>query len=196
VDGTITLRDGTTLAVRPIEPDDREAVRRGFDELSDDSRYTRFLSSTPRLSESQLHYLTEVDHHDHEALVASADDGTGAGIARFVRLPDDPGAAEVAIVVRDDWQGRGVGTGLLRALVARAREEGVERFTATALASNKAALELLHELGPARTSPVGDGTVEIRIELAPDSAEGTPLRRALRHAAAGLLRVRGGHRER
>src|SRR4051794_27172627 len=130
--GQITLRDGSTLAVRPIEPSDREGVASGFEKLSDESRYKRFFSPTPRLSDAQLRSLTDVDHRDHEALVAVADDGDGPGVARFVRLPDDPTAAEVAVAVRDDWQGRGVATGLLHALVERAREEGITRFTATA----------------------------------------------------------------
>src|SRR3954468_22348678 len=102
----ITLRDGSTLAVRPIEPGDREELARGFEKLSDESRYKRFFAPTPRLSNAQLRYLTDVDHHDHEALVAVADDGDGPGVARFVRHEDDPTAAEVAIAVRDDWQGR------------------------------------------------------------------------------------------
>lgn len=194
----IILRDGSTLAVRPIEPGDKEGLARGFEGLSEDSRYKRFLSPTPRLSESQLRYLTEVDHHHHhhEALVAVADDGDGPGVARFVRLADDPAAAEVAVAVRDDWQGRGVGTGLLRALVERAREEGIDRFTATALASNQAVIELLDEIGPAEVTPVGNGTVEMRVDLGPDVADESRLRRALRSAARGLIEVRERHGER
>jgi len=187
----ITLRDGSTLAVRPIEPGDKEDLAQGFEGLSDDSRYKRFLSPTPHLSDAQLRYLTEVDHHDHEALVALADSGAGPGVARFVRLPDEPGSAEVAVAVRDDWQGRGVATGLLRLLAARAREEGVERFTATALASNHAVIDLLEELGPARVVPGANGTVEMQVELAPDERDGSPLRRALRSAARGLIEMRG-----
>ena len=192
----ITLRDGSTLAVRPIEPGDKEGLERGFEKLSEDSRYKRFLSPTPRLSDAQLRYLTEVDHHDHEALVAIAGDGDGPGVARFVRLADDPDAAEVAVAVRDDWQGRGVGTGLLRALVERAREEGIERFTATALASNHEVIDLLDEIGPADVTPAADGTVEMRIDLVPDSADESRLRRALRSAARGLIEVRERRGER
>jgi RimJ/RimL family protein N-acetyltransferase len=187
----ITLRDGSVQTVRPIEPGDKERLAAGFDRLSADSRYKRFLSPTSRLSQGQLRYLTEVDHHDHEALVSVASDGSPTGVARFVRLPDEPGAAEVAMVVNDEWQGRGVGTGLLRRLAERAREEGVARFTATALADNHAVIELLEELGPMHVTPAGSGTVEMRIELPTDDAEGSPLRRALRSAAAGLIRMRG-----
>jgi RimJ/RimL family protein N-acetyltransferase len=194
--GRITLRDGSTLAVRPIEPSDREGLASGFEKLSDESRYKRFFSPTPRLSDAQLRYLTDVDHHDHEALVAVADDGDGPGVARFVRLPDDPTAAEVAVAVRDDWQGRGVATGLLRALVERAREEGITRFTATALASNHAVIELLEEIGPAHVTPAPNATVELRVDLAPDPEDGSPLRRALRSAARELIAVRARVRDR
>jgi RimJ/RimL family protein N-acetyltransferase len=193
---TITLRDGSTLQVRPLGPDDREALRRGIEALSPDSRYKRFLSAAPRVTESQLRYLTEVDHHDHEALVAMTDQGDPTGVARFVRLGEEPDAAEVAVAVNDDWHGRGVASGLLRLLADRAREEGIARFTATALAENQVVIELLEELGAAHVTPAGNGTVEMRIELAPDGADGTPLRRALKHAAEGRIEVRGDPSER
>jgi GNAT superfamily N-acetyltransferase len=192
----ITLRDGSTLQVRPIEPGDKEALQRGVEGLSAESRYKRFLTAAPRLSESQLRYLTEVDHHDHEALVAMTGDGDPTAVGRFVRLAGEPDAAEVAVAVNDAWHGRGVGTGLLKLLAARAREVGVASFTATALAENHAVIELLEELGPALVTPVGDGTVEMRIELPPDCAEGTRLRRALKNAAAGRIRVRADRIER
>jgi GNAT superfamily N-acetyltransferase len=186
----ISLRDGSTLAVRPIEPDDREVLRRGVEAMSPDSRYKRFLSATPTLSSGQLKYLTDVDHHDHEALVALSEDGDSVGVARFVRLPDQPGTAEVAVAVNDDWQRRGVASGLLTHLARRAREEGIDRFTATALASNHEVIDLLEDLGPARVAPVGDGLVEMSVDLPAEAAEDGPLRRALRHAATGLLSVR------
>lgn len=187
----ITLRDGSVQAIRPIGPDDKEGLASGFASLSAESRYKRFLSPTSRLSRAQLRYLTEIDHHDHEALVSMTEDGSPTGIARFVRLLGEPDAAEVAVVVNDDWQGRGVATGLLRALAARAREEGVTRFTATALADNHEVLGLLEELGPAHVTPAGNGTVEMRIELPTDGSADSPLRRALRKAAAGLIRMYG-----
>ena len=108
----VTLRDGARILVRPIAPEDKELLRRGWERLSDQSRYERFLVSAPELSERQLAYLTEVDHHDHEALGAlDAETGEGIGIARFVRGAD-PTRAEAAVTVIDAWQGRGVGTAL------------------------------------------------------------------------------------
>ena len=100
----------------------------------------------PKLSEHDLTYLTEVDHHDHEALVA-LDEGTGdiIGVARFVRT--GPLEAEPAIVVGDDWQGRGLGTQLMDRLADRAREEGIARFRAPVLSDNEAVLSVLGGLG-------------------------------------------------
>ena len=74
------------MIVRPIRPGDKELLAAGFDRLSDDSRYRRFLTSMPRLSSSQLAYLTEVDHRDHEALLAIDEaSGRAVGVARYVR---------------------------------------------------------------------------------------------------------------
>ena len=126
---TVSLRDGTRLDVRSITPDDKAALVDGLERMGPVSRYRRFLAPIGRLRASDLRYLTEVDHHDHEALVARPHgDSQGVGVARYVRLPDDRGAAEFAVAVADDWQGRGVGTALLALLADRAREEGVERF--------------------------------------------------------------------
>jgi GNAT superfamily N-acetyltransferase len=112
----VTLRDGARVLIRPITPDDREALRAGFERLSDESRYRRFMSPIPRLTDGQLDYLTRIDHHDHEALAAvdSTGDGGIVGVARFVRSGE--AEAEPAIVVADDWQGKGLGTALLEAL--------------------------------------------------------------------------------
>jgi L-amino acid N-acyltransferase YncA len=148
-----TLRDGTPIVIRPVAPEDREALRESFERLSPESRYRRFLAPMAHLTESQLTYLTQVDHHDHEALVAlTEEDGEGLGIARFVRLADRD-AAEVAVAVADHVHGKGLGTVLLAHLLARARQEGVERFTATVLAANRASVDVLSALGRTSVGP-------------------------------------------
>ncbi|HEY2258346.1 MAG TPA: GNAT family N-acetyltransferase [Solirubrobacteraceae bacterium] len=142
----LTLRDGSRIRIRPIEPDDREGLADGFARLSPETRYRRFFGAMADLSERDLDYLTRVDHHHHEALVAIDDEtGEGVGVARYVRIAD--GAAEPAVVVVDDWQGRGVGRELLSALVKRAGEEGVVRFEAPVLATNQTALRALEKIG-------------------------------------------------
>lgn len=175
------LRDGTPVLVRPIESADRERLRAGFERLSPESRYRRFFSPVNELSERDLDYLVEVDHHDHEALLAvPPDGGEGYGVARFVRTA--PEEAEPAIVVVDAWQGRGVGGLLLDALAERAREEGIARFRAPVLARNEESIRLLRRLGPTRQSRIGE-EVELEIELGLDEAARPGLVSVLRASA-------------
>jgi RimJ/RimL family protein N-acetyltransferase/nucleotide-binding universal stress UspA family protein len=179
------LRDGASVLIRPIGPEDRELLQTGFERLSDRSRYMRFQAPLSALSDEQLSYLTEVDHHDHEALVA-IDPSTeqAVGVARFVRVND--GVAECAIVVADDWQGRGLATELLDQLVERAQEEGIERFTAMVMAENADALRLLERLGETVRHSYGP-QVELEIELPPPPERAARLRLILSGAARGLL---------
>ena len=176
------------LEIRPIAPDDKEALASGFDRLSERSRYRRFLSPRGPLTPAELRYLTEVDHHDHEALVAvDPETEEGVGVARFVRSPEDPAVAELAVAVADDWQGHGVGSRLTAELARRAREEGITRFTALALAENDAMLGLLQDLGDVRTGQTRLGTVELAVDL-PDAGI-SRLRRLLRAVARGDITV-------
>jgi RimJ/RimL family protein N-acetyltransferase len=185
-----TLRDGSRAVLRPIREDDREGIRRGFEEMSEDSRYRRFFSPAPQLTPAQLTYLTDVDHHDHEAVVAESPDGTPMGVARYVRVDPESSTAEVAVAVVDRHQGKGVASALLDRLADRAREEGVERFTATALATNDDVIDLLARMGPTSTAPAQGGVVEMEIELPVEAHPESPLRRLLRTAAGGLMSVR------
>ena len=185
---TRELADGTAIEIRPIAPADRTALAEGFEGLSEQSRYRRFLSPVDHLSESSLTYLTEVDHHDHEALVASdSASGEPAGVGRFIRIAAEPKIAEVAVAVPDAWQGRGVGTALLELLAERARDEGVETFRATCLSDNLEALHLLESLGPERPLSSGAGVIELEVDLSSPMRAANPLRRALREAATGVL---------
>src|SRR3954468_19758685 len=134
-----TLRDSTNVDIRPVTPGDRKLLLSGFQRFGERSRHQRFFGVKVKLTEAELAFFTEVDHHEHEALGAvDLRTGAGVGIARFVRLEPGGPVAEAAVSVVDDWQGRGVGRALLEALVERAHEEGVERFQATLLRSNRA----------------------------------------------------------
>lgn len=179
--------------MRPIRPSDKHNLAEGFAHLSDESRYKRFLTPMSELSKSDLKYLTEVDHHDHEAIVAESLDGAPLGVARYVRTDPASAIAEAAVAVVDDWQGRGLGTALLQHLAERARAEGIDHFTAIMLASNREMLALCKELGPTVLHDAGNGVLEAEIEL-PAAAEdpSAPLRQALRNAAAGRLHTRAG----
>ena len=181
----VELADGYPVYVRPIRPEDREALVAAFERLSAESRYRRFFAPVARLRERELDYLTIVDHHDHEALMAF-DEATGEaiGVARFVRT--EPTVAEPAIVVADDWQGRGLASHLLDALVDRAREEGVERFVAPVLADNTAAIRLLQRLGETTSEQLGR-EVQLSIILPAPGRASPPLHELLRAAATGIV---------
>ena len=165
------------MVVRPVGSDDRTLLAAAFDHLGDRSRYQRFLIPKRRLTEDELRYFTDVDHHGHEA-IGAVDPLTsqGVGIARFLRDPARPHVAEAAVAVVDEWQGRGLGGVLLSHLARRARREGIEAFTATLLTDNRAMRELFSRLGEMRVHPDGS-TMEIEVALR-DAPE------ALRAAAA------------
>jgi len=184
----IRLRDTSSVVVRPIGPDDKRALEGGFARLSEQSRYQRFMSPISELSDSQLRYLTEVDHHDHEALIAfepGCDDAVG--VARFVRL-DDATSAEAAVTVVDDWQGRGLGTALCNLLAERARDEGIDRFTALLLASNDQMHDVLASLGPAKVISRDAGTVEVEVAI-PERGIGEHMAGVLRVVAGGAVEL-------
>jgi GNAT superfamily N-acetyltransferase len=174
--------------MRPIEPGDKDALATGFDRLSRESRYRRFFAPLNRLSGMDLRYLTEVDHSNHEAIIAfDVETGETARVARYVRTPE-PAIAEVAVTVVDDFQGRGVATAMLDWLVERAREEGVTHFVAVILEENEAAIELFESLAANDPSPRRkDGNLELLIELPSGPLLGdTALGRALHAAASGV----------
>jgi GNAT superfamily N-acetyltransferase len=182
------------LEIRPLGPDDKAALAASFERLSELSRYRRFLSAVDHLTAAQLVYLTEVDHHDHEALVA-VDRSTRNGVAvgRYVRSSSDWEEAEFAVAVADDWQHRGLGTTLLRHLAGRAREEGITRFTALVLADNEPVQHMLASFGQVERRNVGVGTFEVSLDLPdePFADEQQPrLAGWMRAAATGQLRSR------
>lgn len=189
----IELPDGARLLVRPVRSEDKPLFVDGFQRLGDDSRYRRFHGHVGKLTDAQLAYLTEVDHHDHEALgVLDCDTGEGVAVARYVRLPGEPRLAEAAVIVADGWQRRGVASLLLGRLAERARAEGVEAFTALFQVENHRARELFERLGPHAVRAASDGTIELEIGLAADRGPGSPLADALRSVAAGhLVALRG-----
>ncbi len=176
-----------TLTVRPVAPDDKAAMVKAFQKLSKETVYRRFLAPVKRLTESELAYLTELDHADHEALIALTDAGEIVGVARYVRAEGDPFSAEAAVTVPDAWQRRGVGTALLRRLADRARRNGIERFTGVCLISNREMLQLFDELGPTTARhPDTPGTIEVEVTLPTDADES--VHDALRAAASARQR--------
>jgi RimJ/RimL family protein N-acetyltransferase len=183
--GLVALRDGPAVLIRPVHSADAALVADGFARLSPRSRQLRFLTAKKQLSSAELRYFTDVDHHDHEALVAvNPADGRGVGIARYIRHANDPHAAEIAVTVVDDWQGRGLGTALVTRLSSRAGCAGIHRFTALVAEDNTAVARMLRNTS-ARLAARGPGTVEYEITL-------TPPRRARPHPPAARARTVSG----
>jgi GNAT superfamily N-acetyltransferase len=180
----VRLRDGSHVLVRPVRPDDKPLFVAGFERLSDQSRYLRFMGYKKVLSVRDLEFFTEFDHADHEA-IGALDPFTGEGlaVARYTRFPHDPCSAEAAVVVIDAWQGRGLGTVLLERLVERAREHGIERFLATLFTDNKAMLALFQRIGEVEVLGSEGQTTQIEIVLS--TGDDRALREALRVAARG-----------
>ena len=146
---TERLPDGARVQIRPIRPDDKGMLADGLRRLSPQSAQRRFLTPKRSFSRAELRYLTEVDGLDHVAYVAehpSSPTRRLIAVGRFVRHFDDRDAAEVAIVVADDWQRRGVGSLFAKRLATRARLTGIRRFTATMSSENVAAHKLMHKL--------------------------------------------------
>jgi RimJ/RimL family protein N-acetyltransferase len=167
-----------SIVIRPINAGDRERLRDSHERLSPESRYRRFLAVKPHLTTSDVRYLVDIDGHDHVALVATLPDVEGepiVAVARFVRIPEEPEVAEVAIVVGDAYQGRGVGTALLARLAEEAVAVGVLRFRATMLATNLAVHRLFESLsaGPTSRRRLGEiSEMEFPLPLGGRSAEG------------------------
>jgi GNAT superfamily N-acetyltransferase len=161
----VVLRDRSRVLVRPICTTDTLLLAEGFARLSERSRRMRFLGKKDELSAAELRYYADVDHHDHEALVAlDPASGRGVGVARYVRDADDPQAAEIALTVADDWQGRGLGTALLGRLSDRGRQEGIARFTGVVSYDNVPMGMLMRSVGAVETDR-SFGTVEYEIVL-------------------------------
>ena len=188
----VRTRGGAELCIRQVRPDDKRLIAEGIERLSPESRYRRFFRPLDRLSERDLVYLTEIDHTDHEALVA-IDPGTGAlvGVARYVRGAE-PHLAEVSVAVGDPWQRRGVATALLERLVERAREAQITHFVALVLDENVEAIKLFEHRVPGHARPrrSASGHLELLIELPePGRLRGSTLARVLRVVAHGAVTV-------
>jgi len=200
---THRLADGTPVRLRLLRRADREKLVAAFDRLSPESRYRRFFTAMPRLPEKLLRSLLDIDGWNHlaigaETVTTDPAEAEGVGIARFIRLKDEPAVAEAAVTVVDHMQRRGLGKLLVSALAQAARERGITRFRAEVLRTNEAMLALLRELDET-ARPVVDGslaTYDLALPQPPAEERMTdPVYGLLRLAAAGLQVVlrRLGH---
>jgi GNAT superfamily N-acetyltransferase len=160
----VVLRDGTVAVVRALQRGEEPPITAWFDGLGLETRYARFLGTVDALAHDLLASLADVDHCDHEALVAIGPDDSTMGIARYIRMRN-PQQAEVAVAVVDRWRNRGVAGTLLAQLADRARAAGIHRLSATCLATNHAVIRTLSRVGPTTTGPPLGGVVEVWIDL-------------------------------
>ncbi|MGN6110660.1 MAG: GNAT family N-acetyltransferase [Kofleriaceae bacterium] len=164
------LRDGTPVRLRLVLPGDKALLRAGFEKLSPESRYARFLGPKHALTDEELAYLTELDQDHHFAIGAVRDDDAGGGepvglgVARFIRI-DEPNTAEAAIAVADEAHGRGLGKLLFLRLCAAAAERGIARFRCELLGSNAGMKRLIEDITPAHEIEVGGGVLSIEMAL-------------------------------
>ena len=163
---TVTLRDGARITIRPIRPEDAEIEQEFVRNLSDESRYYRFMDAMRELTPQMLAHFTRVDYDRHMALIAvTSAQGreTQIAVARYIAT-GEARAGEFAIVVADAWQNRGVGVVLMRALIDAARQHGIAVMFGDVLSSNYAMLAFTHSLG-FRTVPDAVDPRVTRVEL-------------------------------
>ena len=143
------LADGTNITIRPIRPEDASIEQSFVKNLSPQSKYFRFMQGLNELTQEMLVRFTQLDYHRELALIAVYEDKgveTELGVARYVVNPDGR-TCEFALVVADEWQGRGIGSQLMTALMSAARQRGFEEIIGEVLATNTNMLELMRNLG-------------------------------------------------
>jgi RimJ/RimL family protein N-acetyltransferase len=180
---TVVLDDGKKVVVRCIRPADRDALRAAFHALAPETRYQRFMGHFSDLTPAMLTYLTEVDGHDHVAIIAVPAGRTRGtpleilAVARFIRLRDDATSAEVAVTVSDALQGLGLGTQLLELLALAAKERGIDKLVAHVLDGNAPMKRILAKSGPVTSTR--DGAVAVTLVTPDERKTPTALARAL-----------------
>ncbi|MBW8484855.1 bifunctional acetate--CoA ligase family protein/GNAT family N-acetyltransferase [Actinomadura parmotrematis] len=162
----VVLTDGGTAHLRPIRPADAELLRVFYARLSAETIYYRFFSPRPTLSEREIAHFTTVDYDRRVALIATVGEEMIA-VVRYDRLPKRPGTAEVAFLVEDAHQGRGVGPVLLEHIAAAARERGLQRFVASVLPDNRRMTRVFREAGYRAEQRFEDGVIELVLDLEP-----------------------------
>ena len=165
VQTTVVLPDGAEVELRPLEPAERERLVRLFRRLSPESVYHRFLSPIQDPSEAGLDRLLDLDHKDREAVAAAVGDEV-VGVARYFRAPGET-SADLALLVEDAWQGRGLSRFLIDRLTELARRRGIEQFTATILSENRPAIRMVRRSFPAATFRLDGTEVDAEMPLSP-----------------------------
>ncbi|MEU4802428.1 GNAT family N-acetyltransferase [Actinosynnema sp. NPDC023587] len=176
----VVLSDGGTVHLRPITPDDAEKLLAFHGRLSERTRYFRYFGPYPRMPQRDVVRFSTVDHADRVAFTALLGDDIVA-VGRYDRLGDG-GSAEVAFVVQDGHQGRGLGSILLEHLAAAARERGLSRFTAEVLAENGQMVRVFRDAGYSVSRAFEEGVLHLEFDIDP-TEESVAVARAREQAA-------------
>ncbi|MGI8760776.1 MAG: GNAT family N-acetyltransferase [Jatrophihabitantaceae bacterium] len=178
----VVVADGGTVHLRPVRPSDAAALVSFHGGLSARTRYLRYFSAYPRIPERDLHRFTHVDHHDRVALLAELG-GDVIAVGRYERAAGTD-EAEVAFVVADAHQGRGIGSVLLEHLAAAARETGIKRFQAIVLAENTGMIRVFRDAGYQTTRHLEDGEVTLEFDVDETALTETVMREREQRAEA------------
>jgi RimJ/RimL family protein N-acetyltransferase len=164
---TMLLGDGTQIGFRPIHPTDEPRMRSLFYELSQQTIYYRFMSDLKRIPRKQIQDFVYIDHRNDIAIVGTVPEAAGERIIAIGRYYLDPttNLAEVAFVVHDEWQGRGIGTFLFGHLMKIARRNGIRGFTAEVLAQNKAMQAVFDRSGCKTRTRLAEGVYSYAMEF-------------------------------
>jgi GNAT superfamily N-acetyltransferase len=163
-DRILLLRDGSEVRLRPATPTDAPLVAALHARCAPESRRSRFLSPTPQLAPGQLGALLgDTPGSLHAVLAVTSDGGSAVGVANLDR--DEPGAGRAAVLVEDAWQGRGLGTALLRRIADTAAEHGVAELAGTARPDDVGVTRLLRRAGLRPSAEIVDGDVRLRAAL-------------------------------
>ncbi|NGN65097.1 GNAT family N-acetyltransferase [Streptomyces sp. A7024] len=160
----VVLRDGGTAQIRPIGPEDADRLVAFYERVSDESKYFRFFAPYPRLSDKDVHRFTHHDYVDRVGLAAVVGEQFIATV-RYDRIA--PTEAEVAFLVQDEHQGRGVASALMEHIAACARERGIRRFAAEVLPGNTKMIKVFTDAGYTQKRTFEDGVVRLEFDLEP-----------------------------
>jgi len=183
----VVLRDGATAHLRPITPGDADLLVSFYARVSEQSKYYRFFAPYPQLSDRDVARFTQVDYHDRLALIVTVGNEM-IGVGRYERT--GPHTAEVAFLIEDAHQGRGLGQLFLEHLAQAARENGIHRFVAEVLPDNRKMITVFTEAGYKVAREFEDGVIVVEFDIAPtDTSFGVMQSREQRSEAMSIARL-------